>query len=66
MQTLVAWIEDAVGRKAVLREGGKHSPYGVPGDWYADPSRLAELGFKTRKLGDWLPGLVRELGTQSK
>jgi nucleoside-diphosphate-sugar epimerase len=63
MRDLISWIETAVGKKAVLaekEEADNHSPYGVSADHFPSTARLEALGFKTRKLKDWLPDLIEE------
>jgi nucleoside-diphosphate-sugar epimerase len=59
---LVALVEAAVGKPAVLGDGGEDSgsPYGPPGDYFVATERSRKHGFTARPLEDWLPALIGE------
>ncbi len=61
---LIAWIEDAVGKQAILVQAADDadiSPYGVEHSWYMDNSKAQQAGFVFSELRDWLPALIKSL-----
>jgi nucleoside-diphosphate-sugar epimerase len=64
MRDLMTLIETIVGKKAILAEKeteGNHSPFGFPEDFILPNARAQSLGFKFKKLQDYLPELIRNL-----
>ncbi len=59
-------IESRVGRKALLDPSAEPSPYGMDESHFMDTTRATELGFRFRRVGDWLPGLVERVAAQTK
>ena len=61
MAVLLAQIELITGRKPLMTNKDTpeaHSPYGPDLDHFMDCSRMFSLGFKTRPISEWLPGLI--------
>lgn len=64
MGDLMNQIESIVGKKAILatkETEGNHSPFGFPEDFVLPNTRAESLGFKFKKLQDYLPDLIRNL-----
>jgi len=68
LRDLIGWIEQEVGRKAVLAdrpEDGEGSPFGAESDWFMSTDRLREaLGTEPQAIERWLPDLIRSLHTK--
>ncbi|MFC5650068.1 NAD-dependent epimerase/dehydratase family protein [Paenibacillus solisilvae] len=61
---LLSWIEQATGKKAVVRsetEAINRSPFGIPASWYFDNAKAQKEGFEFRQLNEWMPKLIREI-----
>ncbi|HEU5139307.1 MAG TPA: NAD-dependent epimerase/dehydratase family protein [Bacillales bacterium] len=64
LDELLGLIEEAVGRKAIVKEEAveeDRSPYGIPSSWIMNNTKAKEAGYVFTSLRDWLPGLIREL-----
>ena len=68
MAELVQWIEESVGRKAVLaneESDGNRSPYGDHVDSFTSTRLLASLGYEALRIRTWMPELIAERTAQA-
>jgi nucleoside-diphosphate-sugar epimerase len=64
LRELIALIEEATGKQAVLTpqaEESDMSPYSVEHSWYMDNGKAQKAGFLFDDLHNWLPELIRNL-----
>ncbi|MEO3944564.1 NAD-dependent epimerase/dehydratase family protein [Gorillibacterium sp. CAU 1737] len=68
LETLLGWIELAVGKKAVLAsetEKEDMSPFGVANTWTASNEKGSKAGFPFLTLSEWLPELVESIARET-
>ncbi|RFU60427.1 NAD-dependent epimerase/dehydratase family protein [Peribacillus glennii] len=67
LKQLMNHIENATNKTAKITSDvteENHSPFGVSGSWYMDPSKAKAAGFHLRKLESWLFPLIDQLAGQ--
>ncbi|CAG7643642.1 NAD-dependent epimerase/dehydratase family protein [Paenibacillus allorhizosphaerae] len=66
MREVIAWTEEAVGRKAVITTGSEAehmSPFAIPDSYCLDTSKARAAGYRFESIRDWMPALIRELAS---
>mgnify|MGYP003393422899 CR=1 FL=1 len=62
LSELIREIEQYCEERAVYAKdeaNGAASPFGIEADWFMSTKKLDDLGFKTRTIASWLPGLIK-------
>lgn len=66
LDRMLAMIEEAVGRKALVEPvtaDEDMSPFGVPDDWYMDTTKAEKAGFSFQNIDNWYPALIRRIAS---
>lgn len=61
LESFMAQIEAACQRRALYAtraDENNVSPYGLADDWFMDVSKCESLGFQSKPISEWLPGLI--------
>lgn len=64
LREMLNLIEQATERKALIVSNSKQesaSPFGVLSSWVLDTSKAKALGYRFKKMNDWMPELIQQI-----
>lgn len=63
LRDLISFIEQTVGKKAIIHSQAKtpdeKSPYGLEKDWFVNIDRALALGFKPAEISEWIVAVIK-------